>query len=77
MSYEPRTYLFEMNAYVIKIEDPATGPASCQSGRHFLGQGESQFYQTFNLGKKSAAHGLRAPEGRPVLKRLNPPPTSC
>lgn len=65
-------YLADMGAEVIKIEDPATGDASRQSGPHFLGPQDSQFYQTFNLGKKSLALDLRAPEGRAVLERLIP-----
>jgi crotonobetainyl-CoA:carnitine CoA-transferase CaiB-like acyl-CoA transferase len=65
-------YLADMGAEVIKIEDPASGDASRQSGPHFLGAQDSQFYQTFNLGKKSLALDLRAPEGRAVLERLIP-----
>jgi len=65
-------YLADMGAEVIKIEDPATGDASRASGPHFLGPGDSQFFQTFNLGKKSVALDLRAPEGRAVFERLVP-----
>ena len=65
-------YLADMGAEVIKIEDPASGDASRASGPHFLGENDSQFYQTFNLGKKSLALNLRAPEGRAVLERLIP-----
>ena len=65
-------YLSDMGAEVIKVEDPAAGDASRQSGPHFLGPHDSQFYQTFNLGKKSLALDLRAPEGRAVLERLIP-----
>ncbi len=65
-------YLADMGAEVIKIEDPASGDASRQSGPHFLGPNDSQFYQTFNLGKKSLALDLRAAEGRAVLERLIP-----
>ena len=65
-------YLSDMGAEVIKIENPAEGDASRQSGPHYLGPNDSQFYQTFNLGKKSLALDLRAPEGRAVLERLIP-----
>jgi crotonobetainyl-CoA:carnitine CoA-transferase CaiB-like acyl-CoA transferase len=65
-------YLADVGAEVIKIEDPTSGDASRQSGPHFLGAHDSQFYQTFNLGKKSLALDLRAPEGRAVLERLIP-----
>ena len=68
-------YLSDMGAEVIKIEPPATGkgPAgdsSRQSGPYFLGENDSQFFQTFNLGKKSLTLDLRKPEGQAVLHRL-------
>ncbi len=65
-------YLADMGAEVIKIEDPASGDASRASGPHFLGECDSLFFQTFNLGKKSLALNLRAAEGRAVLERLIP-----
>ncbi|MFN0116468.1 MAG: CaiB/BaiF CoA transferase family protein [Paracoccaceae bacterium] len=63
-------YLADMGAEVIKIEDPAAGDSSRQSGPHFLGENDSLFFQTFNLGKKSVALDLRRPEGRAVFRRL-------
>lgn len=68
-------YLSDMGAEVIKIEPPSTGrgPAgdsSRQSGPYFLGDNDSQFFQTFNLGKKSLTLDLRKPEGQAVLHRL-------
>ncbi len=65
-------YLSDMGAEVIKIEDPATGDSSRQSGPHFIGPMNSHFYHTFNLGKKSLALDLRAPGGRAVFERLVP-----
>jgi crotonobetainyl-CoA:carnitine CoA-transferase CaiB-like acyl-CoA transferase len=59
-----------MGAEVIKIEDPAAGDSSRASGPHFLGNNDSLFFQTFNLGKKSLALDLRQPQGRAVLRRL-------
>ncbi len=63
-------YLADMGAEVIKIEDPATGDSSRHTGPHFLGPGNSQFFQSFNLGKKSLALDPRKPGGRAVLERL-------
>ena len=63
-------YLADMGAEVIKIEEPLTGDSSRTSGPHFLGQNDSQFFQAFNLGKKSVALDLRQPEGREVFRRL-------
>lgn len=68
-------YLADMGAEVIKIESPATGGDSSRaSGPHFLGNrrdgGDSHFFQTFNLGKKSLDLDLRHPRGKDVLHRL-------
>jgi len=64
-------YLSDMGAEVIKIESPSTGGDSSRaSGPHFLGEGDSHFFQTFNLGKKSLDLDLRQPRGREVLHRL-------
>lgn len=68
-------YLADMGAEVIKIESPSTGGDSSRaSGPHFLGDqsegGDSHFFQTFNLGKKSLDLDLRHPRGKEVLHRL-------
>ncbi len=63
-------YLSDMGADVIKIEAPQGGDSSRASGPHFLGPDDSQFFQTFNLGKKSVALDLRQPEGKEVFRRL-------
>jgi succinate---hydroxymethylglutarate CoA-transferase len=64
-------YLADMGAEVIKIESPATGGDSSRgSGPHFLGDGDSHFFQTFNLGKKSLNLDLRHPRGKEVLHKL-------
>lgn len=64
-------YLSDMGAEVIKIESPTTGGDSSRaSGPHFLGQGDSHFFQTFNLGKKSLSLDLRQPDGMAVFHRL-------
>jgi crotonobetainyl-CoA:carnitine CoA-transferase CaiB-like acyl-CoA transferase len=63
-------YLADMGAEVIKIETPGSGDSSRASGPFFLGEGDSHFFQTFNLGKASVGLDLRAPEGRAVFARL-------
>lgn len=64
-------YLSDMGAEVIKIEDPTLGGDSSRaSGPHYLGPGDSHFFQTFNLGKKSLALDIRAPEGRAIFDQL-------
>ncbi|XDB00425.1 CoA transferase (plasmid) [Sulfitobacter sp. LCG007] len=68
-------YLSDMGAEVIKIEPPAAegrpgGDSSRQSGPHYLGPDDSQFFQTFNLGKKSVVLDIRSPDGRSAFERL-------
>jgi succinate--hydroxymethylglutarate CoA-transferase len=68
-------YLSDMGAEVIKIEPPMSdkgvgGDSSRQSGPYYLGKNDSQFFQTFNLGKKSLTLDLRKAEGQAVLHRL-------
>jgi crotonobetainyl-CoA:carnitine CoA-transferase CaiB-like acyl-CoA transferase len=63
-------YLADMGAEVIKIEAPQGGDSSRASGPHYLGKDDSQFFQTFNLGKKSVALDMRTDEGRAVFRRL-------
>lgn len=64
-------YMANMGAEVIKIESPALGGDSSRaSGPHFLGKGDSHFFQTFNLGKKSLTLDLRQADGQEILHRL-------
>ena len=64
-------YMADMGAEVIKIESPKTGGDSSRgSGPYFLGDGDSHFFQTFNLGKKSLSLDLQHPQGKAVLHRL-------
>ncbi len=63
-------YLSDMGAEVIKIEAPGSGDSSRASGPHFLGPGDSHFYQTFNQGKKSLALDMRGAAGKAVFRRL-------
>ena len=64
-------YLADLGAEVIKIENPNTGgDVSRANGPYFLGEGDSEFFQTFNANKKSFALDLKAPGGRAVFEKL-------
>ena len=63
-------YLADMGAEIIKIEAPGGGDSSRQSGPYYLGDNDSEFFQTFNLGKKSLTLDLRQAEGQAILKKL-------
>jgi crotonobetainyl-CoA:carnitine CoA-transferase CaiB-like acyl-CoA transferase len=63
--------LAELGAEVIKIEAPSMGgDVSRATGPYFLGEGDSQFFQTFSRGKKSVALELKTPEGRAAFEEL-------
>ena len=64
-------YLSDLGAEVIKVENPAEkGEVGRFVGPHFFGEGDSQFYQTFNRNKKSIGLDLKQTEGRRVLHDL-------
>ncbi|GJD52133.1 Acetyl-CoA:oxalate CoA-transferase [Methylobacterium crusticola] len=64
-------FLADLGAEVIKVENAATGgDASRHMGPHLLGENDSQYFQTFNLNKKSVALDVKTPEGRAALLRL-------
>ncbi len=63
--------LADLGATVIKVENAATGgDVSRATGPHFLGEQDSQFFQTFSKGKQSASIDLKSPEGRAVFNEL-------
>lgn len=63
--------LASLGAEVIKIENPATGGDSArQAGPHFLGEHDSQYFQTFNKGKKSVALDLKDKGDHRIFERL-------
>ena len=64
------SYLADMGAEVIKIETPGSGDSSRKSGPHFLGENDSQFFQTFNRSKKSLTLNLKHAEGQRILHSL-------
>lgn len=62
--------LAQLGADVIKIEPPAGGDSARAVGPHFLSGGDSLFFQTFNLNKRSLTLDLTSDAGRTVLERL-------
>jgi crotonobetainyl-CoA:carnitine CoA-transferase CaiB-like acyl-CoA transferase len=64
-------FLADLGAEVIKIENPAAGgDASRHVGPHALGPDDSQYFQTFNLNKRSVALDVKSTEGRRALLSL-------
>ena len=64
-------YLADLGAEVIKIENREQGgDATRAMGPHFLGADDSQFFQTFNLNKKSVTLNLKRPEGQEAFRRI-------
>jgi crotonobetainyl-CoA:carnitine CoA-transferase CaiB-like acyl-CoA transferase len=62
--------LADLGAEVIKVENPAGGDAARQVGPHMLANGDSQYFQTWNMNKKSVALDLKTPEGRAGFEHL-------
>ncbi len=63
--------LADLGAEVIKVENSATGGDYSRAvGPHLLGPGDSQFYQSFNRGKKSVDLDLKSEAGRARFERL-------
>ena len=66
-------YLADLGAEVIKIENREQGgDATRAMGPFFLGEHDSQFFQAFNLNKKSVTLNLKHPAGREAFHRLVP-----
>src|SRR3712207_549291 len=64
-------FLADLGAEVVKVENAATGgDASRQVGPHLLGEGDSQYFQTFNLSKRSVALDIKSEEGGAAFRRL-------
>lgn len=63
--------LAELGAEVIRIENPATGGDIARStGPYFLGENDSEYFQTFSRSKKSVALDLKSDAGRADLLKL-------
>ncbi len=63
-------HLADLGAEVIKIEPPGGGEVSRATGPHFLGEHDSQFFQTFNRNKKSVVLDLKSEAGRARFHQL-------
>ena len=63
-------HLADLGAEVIKIEQREGGDVSRAVGPYFLGEDDSQFFQSLNRNKKSLTLDLKHPRGREVLHRL-------
>ena len=64
-------YLAELGAEVIKIENRATGgDPSRLSGSVALADGDSAYFQAFNLSKRSVTLNLKDPQGREIFEQL-------
>jgi crotonobetainyl-CoA:carnitine CoA-transferase CaiB-like acyl-CoA transferase len=63
--------LADLGAEVIKIENAAIGgdPAR-KTGPYMLGTNDSEYYQAFNINKKSVAIDLRTADGKAALREL-------
>lgn len=63
--------LADLGAEVIKVENGATGGDYSRSvGPYLLGDGDSQFHQTFSRGKKSVNLDLKSAQGRARFERM-------
>jgi crotonobetainyl-CoA:carnitine CoA-transferase CaiB-like acyl-CoA transferase len=63
--------LADLGAEVIKIEAPSMGgDVSRATGPYFLGDNDSQFFQTFSRGKKSVALEIKTSEGRALFEKM-------
>lgn len=64
-------FLADLGARVIKIENAAIeGDPSRKTGPYLLGSNDSEYFQVFNINKKSVALDLRSEEGKASLARL-------
>ncbi len=63
-------FLAQLGADVIKIEPPKGGDTARGVGPHFLREGESLYFQTFNLNKRSLTLDLNTDAGQDVLHKL-------
>lgn len=64
-------FLADLGAEVIKVENSAIGgdPAR-KTGPYLLGDADSEYFQTWNMNKKSVALDLKSDAGRAALEKL-------
>ena len=63
-------FLAELGAEVIKIEAPDGGDPSRQVGPYKLGKDDSEYFQAWNLGKKSVTIDMKSVAGRAQFEAL-------
>ena len=64
-------HLADLGADVIKVENGRDGGDTSRSvGPHFLGPGDSHFFEAFNRNKRSLTLDLKTPEGKEILGKL-------
>lgn len=63
-------FLAELGADVIKIEAPVGGDPSRQVGPYKLGENDSEYFQAWNLGKKSVTLDMKSEAGRRQFEAL-------
>lgn len=64
-------FLAQMGAEVIKIENPATeGDPSRRTGPYLLGAHDSQYFQGWNLNKRSVLLDIKTAAGRATFEQL-------
>jgi crotonobetainyl-CoA:carnitine CoA-transferase CaiB-like acyl-CoA transferase len=63
-------FLAELGAEVIKVEAPEGGDPSRQVGPHKLGDDDSEYFQAWNLGKKSVTLDMKSEAGRREFEAL-------
>jgi crotonobetainyl-CoA:carnitine CoA-transferase CaiB-like acyl-CoA transferase len=63
-------FMAELGAEVIKVEAPDGGDPSRQVGPYLLGKDDSEYFQAWNLGKKSVTIDLKSKEGRRQFEAL-------
>jgi crotonobetainyl-CoA:carnitine CoA-transferase CaiB-like acyl-CoA transferase len=66
------TFLGDLGAEVIKVEDPSTAGDEARRVPPFAdaGMNDGVYYQAFNRGTRSLTLNLRVPEGQALLRRL-------
>ena len=64
-------FLADLGAEVIKVENAETGGDTARSvGPRFLGEGDSEYFQSINTNKRSITLNLKSEDGRQALRRL-------
>jgi crotonobetainyl-CoA:carnitine CoA-transferase CaiB-like acyl-CoA transferase len=64
-------FLADLGAEVIKVENSATGgDPGRYTGPFFLGEADSEYFQSWNIGKRSVSLDLKSAQGRDALLGL-------